>query len=279
MATAFAQVLKELAVLAGAVSYEGEATAGAATTLTDAIGFDGIGDDVLNDLRIYIWQGTGVGQERRITDFGSNAVTVAAWTTNPDTDSRYIVLRQGWRMFDLRNAFQIALNSIRWRRLLPKVDDTLVMASSGGTTTYAYDVPSGFVAIRHILREDKAGESHFVDEIPHDWWYINKTGTRQIIFDKKVNDLKPFILDGYYLRLIGQQFETVPDDDTDNLTINYGTLLPLAAAYAHAGRVPTDTQNARRHNALVIESFQRFGKQEWDESYSVTPGSQRVEDI
>lgn len=67
------------------------AQAGTSTTITLAAG-DTQADDYYNGMLVYIVSGTGVGQERTITDY-VNATKVAtvgtAWTTTPDATSVY----------------------------------------------------------------------------------------------------------------------------------------------------------------------------------------------
>ena len=45
---------------------------------------------------VYIYEGTGKGQRRTITARTSTQLTVAAWTTNPDTTSKYVVGAIEW---------------------------------------------------------------------------------------------------------------------------------------------------------------------------------------
>ena len=54
-------------------------------------------DDFYNGMYVHIYEGTGIGQTRLITDYdqGTDTCTVAAWTTNPDNTSKYIVSGQG----------------------------------------------------------------------------------------------------------------------------------------------------------------------------------------
>lgn len=72
---------------------EGTATAGAATTITLAVGSSAV-DDFYNGAIIFTDGGTGPGQARRILDYvGSTRVaTVATWETNPDVTTTYDIL-------------------------------------------------------------------------------------------------------------------------------------------------------------------------------------------
>jgi hypothetical protein len=46
-------------------------------------------DEWNTNYAVVIYDGTGEGQQRTITDTTSTAITVATWTTNPDTTSKY----------------------------------------------------------------------------------------------------------------------------------------------------------------------------------------------
>lgn len=72
------------------VSYDsGTASAGAATTLTDSS--KSWGTDQWINYQVRITGGTGIGQIRPITDSTGTVLTTAAWTTNPDATSTYVI--------------------------------------------------------------------------------------------------------------------------------------------------------------------------------------------
>lgn len=72
------------------VSYDsGTASAGAATTLTDAS--KSWATDQWIAYQVRITGGTGIGQIRPITDSTGTVLTVASWTTNPDATSTYVI--------------------------------------------------------------------------------------------------------------------------------------------------------------------------------------------
>lgn len=81
--------------------YDGQATAGAATTITLAAGASTT-DSTYVGMWIYLNAGTGTGQWRRITAYdgdgggaGALVATVdSAWTTNPDNTTDYIISSQ-----------------------------------------------------------------------------------------------------------------------------------------------------------------------------------------
>lgn len=68
----------------------GLATSGASTTLTDTA--QSWATDQFNAAYIWIYEGTGAGQVRTISDTTATVITVsAAWTTNPDGTSYYAI--------------------------------------------------------------------------------------------------------------------------------------------------------------------------------------------
>lgn len=71
----------------------GTVTSATDTTLTDTskTGATAWVADEQIGYAVYIYSGTGKGQIREITDNTTNQLTVATWTTNPDTTSKYII--------------------------------------------------------------------------------------------------------------------------------------------------------------------------------------------
>lgn len=258
MAT-LAAILKDLAYLCGAVELEGTATSGSTTTLVDTVRASGYSDDTFNGRRLYIWVGTGVGQERRVTDFtGSTSTFTFGTGTAPSTDSQWILLKENWTVGQLRQAF---INSLLQRReyyMLPKVDESLTLAVTAGVPTYAYTVPSGFATISRIVREDNVSGSDFLTPIPMDAWYINRAATKQIVFEKVANDHWQFIVNGLKLRIVGQQYETEPSADSSSLTIPHAALNLLAASKALQVMRTTDNTNSRGYSGMANLLYQEW---------------------
>jgi hypothetical protein len=71
----------------------GTVTEATDTTLTDTskTGATAWVEDEQIGYAVYIYDGTGKGQIREIIDNTTNQLTVATWTTNPDTTSKYII--------------------------------------------------------------------------------------------------------------------------------------------------------------------------------------------
>ena len=69
--------------------FGGKATSGGATTITNAAK-TWTNDQWIN-FQVRIAAGTGVGQVRTITDNDATSLTVAAWTTQPDNTSYYVI--------------------------------------------------------------------------------------------------------------------------------------------------------------------------------------------
>jgi len=66
----------------------GTATSGTTTTVVNT-GVSWTTDEFNDDYALYIKSGTGIGQVRQITDTTTTSVSMSAWTTNPDSTSKY----------------------------------------------------------------------------------------------------------------------------------------------------------------------------------------------
>ena len=71
------------------VNDSGTTTTGAATKITDTSQTWTVDEWI--GYAVYIYSGTGSGQIREITDNDATSVTVATWTTTPDTTSKYYI--------------------------------------------------------------------------------------------------------------------------------------------------------------------------------------------
>lgn len=280
MTATFAQVIKEVAHLCGAVEAEGTATSGTTTTLVDNanLGQSFFADNYFAGERVYVWKGTAIGQERIITanTGSSGTLTWVATGTAPDATSQYIILKRGWTVGQIKNAW---LNAYRQRQIwltVPKVDTSLTL-TMGSSPVYSYNVPSGFIAIEHILMEDTVGSGDYLDEITQDEWYISKSATPAIVFDKAMNDHLGFLIDGARLKLIGRAYDTEPSADSDTISIPFGRLEILAAALGHMQRAPSDPQQLEQHMNLYKMLVAEYERIKGEDERPINPGSVLVE--
>lgn len=266
----------ELAHIVGAVNQEGVFSAVSNTSGTDAVGLAGFSDDDLNGQFAYVWSGTGVGQERRITDFtgATGVITVPTWGTNP-TDASYFTLNPHWRIANLRTAIKLAIREQRKFYMLPKVDTSLTL-DFDATPVYEYTVPTGFACIDDIWVERTAGGSDYLDPVPPDAWYINRGSTKQIVFEKAANDRLGFMKNGHKIKVVGQEYETEPTADSSTLTIPMGALIFLAAAFAHGIARSNDVNNARGHGQLMSVHQQTWLNMRGDDRSLPNPGTRWV---
>lgn len=104
----------------------GTATGATATTLSDS-GKAWTPDDFIGDT-VYIVEGTGAGYSYAITDNDATSITVAAWTVQPDTTSKYrivdsVVEFSGWSTLNL----QETVEKIGGRTILRARDGTGIL--------------------------------------------------------------------------------------------------------------------------------------------------------
>lgn len=266
----------ELARLVGAIREEGIVTAGTTTTLTDAIGLAGFDDDALNGVFLYIWSGTAMGQERRVTDHaGATGVLTFPTGTAPSTDSKYVIFNSHWRAADFKTAIQLALRERRKFYLLPKVDESLAFVAD----QYDYPIPAGFAAIERIVVERTDGQGDFIDPVPPDCWGIHRGAVKEIVFEKAANDMFGFMKTGHAIRIVGQKYEDEPTSDSSVLTIPTGALLQLAASYAHHMARPKDANNSGSHGQLASIAQQTWLSMRGDDESHITPMSRWVNEV
>ena len=137
------------------------ADSGAATTIVEdltlgAYAGTGVTDatSVLRGSRCYIYAGTGIGQERRITanTQSSGTVTVApAWTTNPDSTSQAEV-HKTFPVAHINAQINRAIADIRQDSgaLVSIVPDTSILLAAD---TFSYTFPSNLRWVERIIME------------------------------------------------------------------------------------------------------------------------------
>lgn len=87
----------------------GTAVAGAATAIT--VENSGILSDVTSSWKVSIYDGTGKGQIRDVVSVANADITVAAWTTNPDSTSKYALWNPTEELYDWYRFDSIRLSS------------------------------------------------------------------------------------------------------------------------------------------------------------------------
>lgn len=263
--------------MVGAVELDSTVTGGTTTTLIDTGNLAGYGDDTFNNQRVYVYSGTALGQERRIVDFTDSTDTITFGTgTAPVAGDKYIILKPGWQIDQLRVAILTAMRRRRKFYMLPKVDESLTLAVTAGVPTYEYTVPTGFASIQRITRENNASGADYWTPIPDETWFINRGATKQITFEKVANDHWGFISDGLKLHIEGQQYETEPTADSSSLTIPTGALLLLAASIALQGARTRDIQNTSGFAGLASTYYQQWLVARGDDETEIYPGSKVV---
>ena len=244
MAESLSTVRQLLAQLLGDRLLVGTATGGTGTTLYDLTQLVQPDDD-WTGAWVYIYDGPLKGQERLISDSfqGSRCIVVSpTWTagvswTVPTTASKYEIHR-AWSVLDAYNPMILmAFRSRRKRTLLAMTDETVVLVAS----TYEYDIPSGFVAINEVWREDDDGL--FTLEIPlRDLWVDR--GSKHLVFDKAAAVASTHIVAGQHLRIIGQKYDSEPATDAATFSVNTTPIVWLAKAYIHAAEGNDASMNA-----------------------------------
>ena len=101
----------------------GTASAGAATTLTDSSKSWDV--NTWANYQVRIVSGTGAGQIRVITSNTATALTVPAWTTNPDATSQYVIEGNSDAIYFLGNnavtMYRYSVTGNTWTTISPSV--------------------------------------------------------------------------------------------------------------------------------------------------------------
>ena len=269
MAESLSTVRQLLAQMLGDRLIVGTATGGTATSLIDTTQLVQPDDDWAGAWA-YIYGGSLGPQERLISASGASArsITVSpTWTaaggaTAPVAGTKYEIHR-AWSVLDAYNPMILmAFRSRRKRTLLAMTDETVVLVAS----TYEYDIPSGFVAINEVWREDDDGL--FTLEIPlRDLWVDR--GSKHLVFDKAAAVASTHIVAGQHLRIIGQKYDSEPATDAATFSVNTTPIVWLAKAYIHAAEGNDASMNA----ALKVSELDLS-----DDETPLWPGSLIVEE-
>ena len=230
MAECLYDVRHTLAGLLGDRLAVGQATGGSATSLID-VNERVEPDDYWNGCRIYIYSGPGAPQERIISDFtqSTRSITVSPTWTAVNGSSTYEIHRAFSVLDHYNPMIKMALRSRRKRHMLAKEDETVKLVAD----TYEYSIPTGFVSISEIWRQNAL--SQFVEPIPLDHVYVLRSG-KKLVFEKQVALKEGHIIADRYLRLIGQQYQAEPSSESSEITVNTTPIIWLAKAMLHANK-------------------------------------------
>lgn len=170
----------------------GIVTLGAATstednnTLIDTKNLLG-GDDEHNQKEVLIYDATGSivdGETSVVDDFASatkEATMLPVFTANITSGDKYEMWRTPWRIADINDAINQAINDVTGKALQIKDDDSLFTGSS----KYLYTIPPGFTHL--FLVEYLKSVLSLVVEDCEDAWTAgsNVTATKDTFFVKK----------------------------------------------------------------------------------------------
>lgn len=189
-----------------------------------------------NGAYIYIYEGTGAGQERKVINQVGGVFTVNyAWTTLPDVTSRFEIHKQ-YSTDKITQSIKRAQQSVKNRCWLPYTDAGQVM-----TSAVSYTIPALYVYIDTVYSVDSLGNRVELFD-----WYIDRAN-RKIVLKSPV--------DGNTLVLQGSK--RVPDlvDDSSTIELNIDYLILKSCAYlkrSHSAGPQTDPDN-NMQNSLVYE--------------------------
>lgn len=200
--------------------WQGGVTAATVTgvTVPDLSGYP---TDHFRGAFLYIYAGTGRGQERVLTgSFGEGVLSVAGWDIRPDTTS-LIELHKKHSVARVNRAIKRASEDALMRQWVPMTDETLVVTDAEATH---YLVPSGFVAIHDMYVRDSAGSLTHIRQSSMTYkegWDI-LAGTREIVLPAQ-----PL---GFVLVLHGSALATSPVSDDSLVEIDPEFLIPSACS-------------------------------------------------
>jgi len=120
------QTILDLTLMMGDLVVKGTATSASSTTLVDTNNLLFSNDDDLNGTWVGIYEGTGVGDERAVSDFTASSDTITVvdtWSSTLNTTSDYFVTRR-WRPQQYIDAIAGAVRRAAHKQLLHLDDVT-----------------------------------------------------------------------------------------------------------------------------------------------------------
>ena len=192
------------------------------------------------------------GEEKPVTSWTlatTTGVLTSALTADIEAGDTYVLLST-WRWAEVIEALNAAIDKVKTRQLIEKIDETTVLRED----KYEYNIPSGFSHIYRVTMQDSDG--NFTEEIPQTHYVIVRAGTTpQIKFLRLGTDGKfsGIPVHGYWAddyltagKLIISDCETVWSDidtdvtaslDTSDKKVGNSSLKLAVAAGAAAGDV------------------------------------------
>lgn len=220
-------------------------------------------DDVLIGQMAYINTGTGIGQERRITDNtqSSGTIQVPTWTA-PDTTSQY-ELHNTWTVDDYNTAVNQAVSDLRGDNgaLIEQVADvSLTLTADGTSSSYFYNLPTGLKWIYGIWYESGTSGVYDYQLTPRSWRLeklalasSSASSTHQVVLDRGY--WQP--ISGRKLRIVGAGYQAELATDTATLSEHLLTfVLHQAAFYLLDPLTTTGTPDAETNEKRAVRHFQ-----------------------
>lgn len=224
----------------------GTATSGSTTTLVDTAELvnyagtaAGMGDALFGSY-VYIWGGTGAGQERRISSNtqSSGTITVPTWT-QPSTDSTYEIHSQ-WRVADYNAAINMAINDCigDGGALVTQVADvSITMTDDNTSASYYLTLPVALRTIKYVIPEGPI--SGIYDELPLTFgvdYYLEKktaatSSSASIPYLVLTRDSSIVPISGKKLRIVGAGYQAEVTTDTATIAENLVPFIQHQAAY------------------------------------------------
>jgi hypothetical protein len=189
------------------------------------------GDNDWRGAWLYIYAGLGRTEERQLTSStqtGGVLTHGTAWTTTPDTTSRYELHRR-WSVADYNGAINDALGEISNDYLLPITDESLTISS---TTTYEYQIPAPFYSVHDVWWEDTSQTYPVWSPLStqRGEWRVLGGGRGLLRIPHPPSTTTR-------LRLVGQAQPTALITDDDFVTVPVDFLRYTAAALLLAGKI------------------------------------------
>lgn len=143
-----------------------------------------------------------------------------------------------WDILTASEEMDSTASEITARITIPAGTDTTIYIAPARLTVAGLDIreyylPDRFVCLQRIIRES-SDEFEFPLEIPQKDWYADKSRERLIL---------PSQPSGYRLKLIGQAYQQVPDDDEDAIYLSQAYIVAAAREYILARIKPGEAEH------------------------------------